>query len=102
VPRSLLSEGSFLKASKKSAFTLIELLIVIAIIALLAGLLFPVVAGVLAQSRATKCGKNLRQLATTALLYAADHEMTLPVTVHQRKSGGKSWRSPCRSMPPAR
>ncbi len=80
-----------MKASKKSAFTLIELLVVIAIIALLAGLLFPVVAGVLAQSRATKCGNNLRQLATAALLYAADHDMTLPVTVHQRKSGGKSW-----------
>ena len=72
-------------------FTLIELLVVIAIIAVLAGLLVPVAGRVQARGRTTKCAHFMRQLGTAALLYAGENDMTLPVTAHQRKQGGKSW-----------
>ena len=60
------------------AFTLIELLIVIAIIALLAAILFPVFAQARAKARQTVCVSNLRQLGTAALLYAQDADGTFP------------------------
>ncbi len=75
----------------RSAFTLIELLVVTMIIAVLAALLVPVIGRIMAQARTTECANFMRQLGTAARLYANDHEMTLPVTVHQRRSGGKSW-----------
>jgi len=73
------------------AFTLVELLVVVAVIAVLAGLLAPAAIRISEESRATKCSGFLRQLGTAAMLYAADHEMSLPVTVHQRRQGGVSW-----------
>ena len=77
--------------NRNQAFTLIELLVVIAIIAVLAGLLFPVIGRVSEQGRSTKCSNFMRQLGTAALLYAGEHNMSLPVTTHQRRQGGKSW-----------
>lgn len=73
------------------AFTLVELLVVIAIVAVLAAMIFPVFEKVNAQGRTTKCSNYMRQLGTAALLYAGEHDMNLPVTVHQRRQGGKSW-----------
>jgi len=46
----------------RSAFTLIELLVVIAIIGILAGLLFPVIGGVMISATATKVGTNGRSI----------------------------------------
>ena len=63
---------------KKSAFTLIELLCVITIIALLAGLVFPVLQRVTDKADVTKCMNNLRQIGMSVNLYAADHNNTLP------------------------
>ncbi|MBE6373920.1 MAG: DUF1559 domain-containing protein [Lentisphaerae bacterium] len=62
----LLKKGS-------NQFTLIELLIVIAIIAILAGMLLPALNQVRATARKTNCLSNLRQLGTGILLYADDH-----------------------------
>lgn len=55
-------------------FTLIELLVVIAVIAILAGLLFPVLASAREKSRQVKCVSNLKQIAAAWLLYADDNE----------------------------
>lgn len=57
----------------KRAFTLIELLIVIAIIAILAALLLPVLTRAEERARATSCLNNLRQLTLAALTYAGDN-----------------------------
>ncbi|MBC8142256.1 MAG: prepilin-type N-terminal cleavage/methylation domain-containing protein [Armatimonadetes bacterium] len=61
------------------AFTLIELLVAVAIIAVLAALLFPVFAAVREKSRQTSCLSNVRQIGVAALMYAQDHDETLPV-----------------------
>jgi prepilin-type processing-associated H-X9-DG protein/prepilin-type N-terminal cleavage/methylation domain-containing protein len=73
------------------AFTLIELLVVITIIAVLAGLTMAVSNRVLVYARGTKCLGNVRELTRAALLFAGDNNMSLPVTSHQRRQGGKSW-----------
>src|SRR5262249_45959030 len=55
--------------SKDRAFTLIELLFVIAIIAILAALLFPVFAQARDKARSAACISNLRQMGTAWMLY---------------------------------
>jgi len=50
---------------------LIELVVVIAIIAILAGLLLPTVAYGKFKGRVTACGNNYRQLALAAAMYTA-------------------------------
>jgi prepilin-type N-terminal cleavage/methylation domain-containing protein len=54
------------------AFTLIELLVVIAIIAILAAILFPVFAQAKMAAKKTSDLSNLKQLGTSAFIYAAD------------------------------
>lgn len=60
------------------AFTLVELLTVIAIVCILAALLYPSMQSSLAKSRAMRCVGNLRQLYAAALAYATDHDGLYP------------------------
>jgi len=60
------------------AFTLIELLTVIAIIALLAAIIFPVFATARGKARATACQSNLRQLGTATQMYMQDYDGIIP------------------------
>ncbi len=76
---------------ERTAFTLVELLVVIAIIAVLAALIMPMMSRVTQQARTRKCANFMRELGIAAIRYAGDHDMTLPVTSHQRRKGGKSW-----------
>lgn len=66
--------------TRASAFTLVELLIVIGIIAILISLLLPVVAKVREQGKQVQCLSNLRALGTATLAYAADNDGFLPAT----------------------
>ncbi len=54
------------------AFTLIELLTVIAIIGILAAILIPTLSAVRDSAHRTQCGSNLRQIALTCLAYETD------------------------------
>jgi len=76
-------------SSRRHGFTLVELLIVIAILAVLAGVLVPLGRGMISRSQAVNCSQNLRQIGMAAMMYAGDNQMTLPATSHQR--GGRSW-----------
>lgn len=65
----------------KSAFTLTEILVVIAIIAMLAAILFPVFAKARENSRRTSCQSNLKQLGFGLMMYSQDYdERTIPIT----------------------
>src|SRR6476619_4257600 len=69
---------------RPAAFTLIELLTVIAIIAVLAALLFPVFARAREAVRKTACLSNLRQEAAAILMYVQDNDEIMP-------NGASNW-----------
>jgi prepilin-type N-terminal cleavage/methylation domain-containing protein len=60
------------KARRHQAFTLIELLTVIAIIAILAAILFPLAGTVREQARANDCMSKLHQLYVSSNVYRSD------------------------------
>ena len=60
------------------AFTLVELLVTIALIALLAALVVAVAPSMLEFGRRVQCQTRLAHLGRTLLLYAQDNAMTLP------------------------
>ena len=59
-------------------FTLVELLVTIAIIAILAALLTPVVGRMIERARESTCVSNLKQLSVGAALYCGDHDGAFP------------------------
>ncbi len=61
-----------------TGFTLIELLVVIAIIALLMGILFPVLRKAREQGRDVVCRNNLRQIGLAANFYADHYSLYIP------------------------
>lgn len=64
------------------AFTLIELLIVVAIIAILAGILFPVFAKAREKARQASCASNLHQIGLASIQYEQDYDdHTMPAYV---------------------
>ena len=65
-------------ARPAAAFTLIELLVVISIIALLIGILLPVLGSAREAGRNTACLSNLRGLGQALVTYATDHRDQFP------------------------
>ena len=63
----------------RPAFTLVELLVVIGIIAILIGILLPSLSRARESSNRLKCLSNLRQLATAYVMYVDEHAGQLPV-----------------------
>ncbi len=66
-------------ARSARGFTLIELLVVVAIIAILAAVLFPVLARAKQAARVATCQSNLRQLGAAFRMYANDNDSCLPL-----------------------
>jgi prepilin-type N-terminal cleavage/methylation domain-containing protein len=63
---------------EQHAFTLVELLVAVAIIALLAGIAFPAYRWIVKSSEASVCKSNLAQIGSALSLYLSDHNLRLP------------------------
>jgi len=63
----------------KRAFTLLELLAVIAVVGVLLGLLMPALSGVRTASKRVGCQANLRSLGQATLMYMDSNRNDLPV-----------------------
>ena len=70
-----------------SAFTLVELLVVMAVVGLLAGLSVPAIQRATESGRRSACTSNIKNLTQTLLLYAQQNDGNFPSIVYR----GKSW-----------
>ena len=62
----------------RSAFTLVEMLVVLTIIMMLISLLLPALAGARAAARTASCASNLRSLGQVTIEYADEYQGMLP------------------------
>jgi prepilin-type N-terminal cleavage/methylation domain-containing protein/prepilin-type processing-associated H-X9-DG protein len=65
--------------SKEHGFTLIEILVVVAIIALLAAILFPVFSRARENARRASCQSNMKQLGLAITQYVQDYDERYPI-----------------------
>ncbi len=79
------------KAPRGVAFTLLELLIVIAVIAILACLIIGGIASARDSAHKTACASNLRQLALSLQMYVNDSKDYPPLYSYPWRNGGKMW-----------
>jgi prepilin-type N-terminal cleavage/methylation domain-containing protein/prepilin-type processing-associated H-X9-DG protein len=73
--------------NSRPAFTLIELLLVIAIIAILAALLLPTLEQARARSRQTQCLSQLKQIGAAFHMFAHEHDNLFPWQVSTNLGG---------------
>jgi prepilin-type processing-associated H-X9-DG protein len=74
-----------------AAFTLVELLVVIGIIAVLVGILLPALNASRAQAKSVYCMNNMRQVTAATLAYADRHQTKLPWNYFGGDKGELTW-----------
>jgi len=88
-----------LRLLPRRAFTLVELLAVIAIIGVLAAIIIVSVGRVRESARASRCGANIRQIQALALVWAKDNRDWVPQglwfqkDIHQSRVGATNLRT---------
>lgn len=80
--------------SVRRGFTLVELLIVVAIIGVLAAMLMPVFATAREAARKASCASNLRQIGVAFSMYVSDYDECFPNTGDPYLWMGRRWRWP--------
>jgi prepilin-type N-terminal cleavage/methylation domain-containing protein len=89
------------RSGRGRAFTLVEILVVLGILALLMGVLLPVLIKARRASQATACGNNLRQIGVMLLMYSDANDDLLPMGITAIPESGQNplspsatWRAP--------
>jgi prepilin-type N-terminal cleavage/methylation domain-containing protein/prepilin-type processing-associated H-X9-DG protein len=75
----------------KRGFTLVELLVVIAVLAVLVALLLPALQRARNQARAVACMSNLRQIGMALVTYASDNRMAIPHRLSEFNGSSYPW-----------
>ncbi len=81
--------------SSRQAFTLVELLLVVAIISLLIAILLPSLANVRDHARELRCTTNMSQVSSAAIAYASNHRGEFPANRYHENpslSQHSTWR----------
>jgi len=80
---------------RRGAFTLLELLCAVAVLLLLAALLFPVLSQAREAGKKAQCLSNIKQMTLASLMYVADHNDTMFMSgykiVGDPVYGGQQW-----------
>ena len=69
-----------MRAPKAEAFSLVELLVVVAVIGLLTGIAFPAIQGGMGKAKLSQDLSNLRQIGQGIMLFAGENNGNLPPT----------------------
>lgn len=81
------TESRFHTSTNRSAFTLVELLVVVSIIALLISILLPSLQGARDQAKLLKCGTNLAMFGKALNIYANEYDDAVPRGIWELGSG---------------
>lgn len=88
------SHVSVRRSAPRQAFTLIELLTVIAIIGILAAIIIPTVGKVRDSAKKAQCVSNLKQIGMTIGLYLNENKNIMPFSADDTSTGWDQYKAP--------